>query len=98
MFLINLIELLGMCRLDAASSFGEGKKTLESKSYDIAVLDIMGVKGMELLKIANNQNIPALVLTGHALSEENLKESAEEGASFYAPKEEIHNISLYIDT
>jgi DNA-binding NtrC family response regulator len=92
----QLIELLDMCRVDAASSFEEGKKLLERESYDIAVLDIMGVKGMELLKIANKQNIPALMLTAHALSEESLKESAEEGASFYAPKEEINNIGLFV--
>ncbi|MBL7177723.1 MAG: response regulator [Desulfobacteraceae bacterium] len=92
----QLVELLDMCRVDAASSFEEGKKLLESEAYDIAVLDIMGVKGMELLKIANKQNIPALMLTAHALSEESLKESAEEGASFYAPKEEINNINLFV--
>lgn len=92
----QLIELLDMCRVDAASSFEEGKKLLERESYDIAVLDIMGVQGMELLKIANKQNIPALMLTAHALSEESLKESAEEGASFYAPKEEINNIGLFV--
>jgi DNA-binding NtrC family response regulator len=92
----QLIELLDMCRVDAASSFEEGKKLLEKESYDIAILDIMGVKGMELLKIANKQNIPALMLTAHALSEESLKESAEEGASFYAPKEEINNIGLFV--
>ena len=92
----QLVELLDMCRVDAASSFEEGKRLLESETYDIAVLDIMGVKGMELLKIANKQNIPALMLTAHALSEESLKESAEEGASFYAPKEEINNISLFV--
>ena len=92
----QLIELLDMCRVDAASSFEEGKELLESETYDIAVLDIMGVKGMELLKIANKQNIPALMLTAHALSEESLKESAQEGASFYAPKEEINNISLFV--
>lgn len=92
----QLIELLDMCRVDAAPSFEEAKTLLESESYDLAVLDIMGVKGMELLKIANEQNIPALMLTAHALSKESLKESAEEGAAFYAPKEEINNIALFV--
>lgn len=92
----QLTELLDMCRIDTASSFEEGKRLLESESYDIAVLDIMGVKGFELLSIANKQNIPALMLTAHALSEESLKKSAEEGASYYAPKDEIDKIDLFI--
>ena len=92
----QLIELLDICRVDAASSYEEGKRLLENEEYDIAVLDIMGVKGMELLKIANEHHIPALMLTAHALSEESLKESAEEGASYYAPKEEINKIDLFV--
>ncbi len=92
----QLTELLDMCRIDTASSFEEGKRLLENESYDIAVLDIMGVKGFELLSIANKQNIPALMLTAHALSEESLKKSAEEGASYYAPKDEIDKIDLFI--
>jgi FixJ family two-component response regulator len=31
----SLIELLDMCRVDAASSFEEGKRLLEDKSYAI---------------------------------------------------------------
>ena len=92
----QLIELLDMCRIDPASSFEEGKKRLEDERYDIAILDIMGVKGFELLKIANEQEIPALMLTAHGLSEENLKKSAEEGACYYAPKEKMHEIDLFV--
>ena len=92
----QLTELLDMCRIDTASSFDEGKMLLESEVYDIAVLDIMGVKGFELLKIANKHKIPALMLTAHALSEESLKKSAEDGASYYAPKDEINKIDLFV--
>ena len=54
----QLTELLDMCRIDTATSFEEGKKLLEREPYDIAVLDIMGVDGFELLSIANKNNIP----------------------------------------
>jgi len=91
-----LTELLGMCRIDTASSFEQGKELLESYQYDIAVLDIMGVKGYDLLKIANERNIPALMLTAHALTKEDLKKSAEEGASYYVPKDEINNIDIFV--
>jgi DNA-binding NtrC family response regulator len=91
-----LTELFGMCRIDTASSFEQAKELLESNEYDIAVLDIMGVKGYELLKIANEHNIPALMLTAHALTRENLKKSAEEGASYYVPKDEINKIDVFV--
>jgi len=91
-----LMELLDVCKIDAASSFEEGKKLLESRSYDIAVLDIMGVQGYELLRIANERGIPSLMLTAHALSPEDLKKSAENGASYYAPKDEMNKIDIFV--
>jgi CheY-like chemotaxis protein len=91
-----LVELLDMCKLDTASTFGEAKKLLEQNQYDIAILDIMGVDGYELLKIANSRHIPALMLTAHALSSDNLKRSAEEGAAYYAPKDKIDDIVLFL--
>ena len=92
----TLVELLDMCKLDTASSFGEAKKLLEENQYDIAVLDIMGVDGYELLKIANSRNIPAVMLTAHALSSDNLNRSAEEGAAYYAPKDKTDEIAAFL--
>jgi CheY-like chemotaxis protein len=91
-----LVELLDMCRIDTASTFGEAKKLLEENQYDITILDIMGVDGYELLKIANSRNIPAVMLTAHALSSDNLKRSAEEGAAYYAPKDKIDDIAAFL--
>ena len=91
-----LIELLSICRIDTASSFDEAKELLESNEYDIAVLDIMGVKGYELLEIANKRRIPALMLTAHALTKEDLKKSAKNGASYYVPKDEIDKIDVFV--
>ena len=92
----TLVELLDMCKLDTASSFSEGKKLLEDNPYDIAVLDIMGVDGYELLKIANSRHVPAVMLTAHALSSDNLKRAAEEGAAYYAPKDKMNDIAEFI--
>jgi DNA-binding NtrC family response regulator len=92
----TLTALLDICKIDAALTFEEGKRLLESNDYDVAVLDIMGVKGYELLEVANKRGIPALMLTAHALSKESLKKSAEKGASYYAPKDEINKIGLFV--
>jgi DNA-binding NtrC family response regulator len=92
----GLIDLLEICKIDTALSFEEGKRLLEENEYDLAVLDIMGVKGFDLLKIANERNVPALMLTAHGLSEENLKKSAKDGAAYYAPKDEMKNIGVFV--
>jgi DNA-binding response OmpR family regulator len=94
--LSQLVELLDMCRIDTALSFDEGKKRLESEPYDIAILDIMGVDGFELLKVANQYKIPVIMLTAHGLSEENLKRCVEQGACYYAPKEKMFEIDLFV--
>jgi DNA-binding NtrC family response regulator len=92
----TLTELLSICMIDRASTFEEAKELLEKYSYDVVVLDIMGVKGFELLKIAKEKDFPTLMLTARSLNEDTLKKSAEEGASYYVPKDEIGNIDVFV--
>lgn len=92
----SLVELLDMCKIDTASSFEDGRRLLERQSYDVAILDIMGVNGFELLKIANSKNVPALMLTANALSEENLKKSFKDGAAYFAPKDKMEEIDNFV--
>ena len=91
-----LTELLGPCMIDRASTFEAAREFLETTYYNVVVLDIMGVKGFVLLQIAKRKDIPALMLTAHALNKESLKKSAEEGASYYVPKEEIGKIDVFV--
>lgn len=92
----TLIDLLDMCKIDTALSYGEAEKLLKEADYDAVVLDIMGVDGYKLLEIANDRKIPALMLTAHALDEENLIKSAENGAAYFVPKDEMEDIETYI--
>ncbi len=89
-------ELLDMCNIDAAADFETGEKLLNQNKYDIAVLDIMGVNGYELLEIANKKGVPALMLTAHALSPDNFAKSISGGAKAYIPKEKITEIGIYL--
>jgi DNA-binding NtrC family response regulator len=89
-------ELLDMCEIVTAASFEEAKTLLESQNFDVAVLDIMGVDGYGLLEIATRKNIPALMLTAHAFTPDNLVKSIQEGAASYIPKEEITEIAEYL--
>jgi DNA-binding NtrC family response regulator len=88
-----LEDLLRMCKVVKASNFEDAKELLETQRFDLAVLDIMGVDGYGLLKIANERKVPAVMLTAHAFNPPNLVRSIREGAAFYIPKEEIERIA-----
>jgi DNA-binding response OmpR family regulator len=83
----TLREILEKCDVDTASTFQSAKALLESKAYDAVILDIMGVKGFDLLKIAAEKKIPALMLTAHGLNPDNLVGSIKLGAKSYIPKD-----------
>ena len=88
----TLAELLSMCDVVKASTFEAAEKAINSGNLDIAVLDIMGVSGYELLDIAKKKKLTAVMLTAHALSVEDTKKSILSGADLYIPKEEMVNI------
>ena len=93
----SLEDLLSMCKVTKASNFQDAKEYLQIQYFDIAVLDIMGVEGYDLLEIANENKITAAMLTAHALSPENLVKSYKEGAASYLPKEEMINIASFLN-
>ena len=92
----TLKDLLDMCAIETASDFETGEKLLKQNKYDIAVLDIMGVKGYDLLDVANRNGTPALMLTAHALSPDNFAKSITQGAKAYIPKEKMTDIAVYL--
>ena len=92
----TLVEILDMCLVDSAPNFETAQKFLNKNRYDLAILDIMGVRGYELLELANARNIPALMLTAHAVSPDNLVKSIKGGAQSYIPKDKISEIAVYI--
>ena len=93
----TLADLLPMCETVKASNFKEANDYLESEYFDLAILDIMGVEGYQLLEIANRRAVAAVMLTAHALSPENVVKSYKEGAASYLPKEEMVNIASFLN-
>lgn len=92
----TITELLDMCQTDTARDFKTAADLLGKRPYDMAVLDIMGVNGYGLLEIANQKNIPALMLTAHALTADNLVASIKGGAYAYIPKDEMADIEEHL--
>ena len=89
-------EILTMCEVVTASTFEQGKILLDSKEFDIAILDVMGVDGYGLLEIANKKDIPSVILTAHAFTADNLVKTIKVGGYSYIPKEEMSNITDYL--
>ena len=92
----TLKELLNTCVIDCAPNFETAKRFLETNSYDVAILDIMGVNGYGLLELTEDIGTPALMLTAHALSPEHLVGTLRKGAYSYIPKHEMINITVHL--
>jgi len=92
----TLRETLEMCEVETATTFEAAKGLLENQSFDAAILDIMGVRGFDLLKIAKEKKIPAMMLTAHGLNPDNLVGSIKLGAKSYVPKDRIYEIDIYL--
>ena len=83
--------------VNTATTFEKGREYLVSYTYDLVVLDIMGVRGFDLLKIAANANFPVVMLTAHALNPEALKQSIELGARAYLPKDRLGSLIPFLE-
>lgn len=92
----TLVELLDRCEVDTASTFETGRDFLKTRRYDAVILDIMGVRGFDLLEVATERKIPALMLTAHGLNPDNLVGSIKLGAKSYIPKDKIDDIGIYL--
>jgi CheY-like chemotaxis protein len=90
-------EQLDMCLVHTARDYSTALQYILSYTYDIVVLDIMGVNGFELLKEAVNREFPTVMFTAHALSPESLKKSMKLGAVSFLPKEKITELGQHLE-
>jgi DNA-binding NarL/FixJ family response regulator len=85
-----------MCIIDTAPSYETAVTFLEKNTYDAAIFDIMGVRGLDLLKAAVTRGIPVLMLTAHALNPDALVKSIRADARAYMPKDEMADIQYFL--
>jgi len=85
------------CFFDKVTTYIEAVERLASWTYDLVILDIMGVRGFDLLKNAVVRHFPVVMLTAHALSPEALRQSIEMGARAYLPKEKMGKIVPFLE-
>jgi CheY-like chemotaxis protein len=90
-------EMLSMCRMHKATDYATALQYLLSYTYDIVILDIMGVDGFSLLRKSVSRGFPTVMLTAHALSPESLKRSIKLGAVSFLPKEKMAEIESFLE-
>ena len=93
-------EILSSCpesKIDKATSYETALNLLKSQNYDLVILDIMGVRGFDLLDFAVKRDLPVAMLTAHALTPEALKQSFMMGARSYLPKEKLGEIIPFLE-
>ena len=93
-------EILAACpdsKVDKATNYKEAVERMMSLTYDVVILDIMGVRGFDLLELAVSRNFPVAMLTAHALTPEALKRSFELKARAYLPKEKLGEIVPFLE-
>lgn len=82
-------ESLDECEVATAGSFEEAEKAIAQSQFDLVILDIMGVRGFDLLEKCGERDMPAVMLTAHAIDVESLNKSLRLGAVSFLPKEEL---------
>ena len=83
--------------LDRATDYDTGYHLLRSWTYDAVILDIMGVRGFDLLNASVHLGFPTVMLTAHAFSAKDLQTSIKMGARAYIPKENMIDIADFLE-
>ena len=86
-----------MCLVHTATNYDTALQHLVSYTYDIVILDIMGVNGFELLKKSVSRGFPTVMFTAHALTPESLKKSIKLGAVSFLPKDKASELKNFLE-
>jgi len=93
----EILRAVPKCKFEKATTYEKAAKKLESQTYDVVILDIMGVRGFDLLDLAVRKNFRVAMLTAHALTPEALRRSFEMKARAYLPKEKLGEVVPFLE-
>jgi DNA-binding NarL/FixJ family response regulator len=93
----TVADELDMCIVHKAHDYSTGLQYLQSYTYDVVILDIMGVNGFELLKMSVERGFPSVMLTAHAVTPDAIKKSIKLGALSFLPKERMADLKEFLE-
>ena len=85
-------DILDDSTIHTARTYESASEKIAKHSYDLAILDIMGVNGLQLLDECVTKGIPTVMLTAHAVNPDTLMASIRKGAISYLPKESLADL------
>ena len=88
----TITDILNKSVIDWAWEYQNASKKIKTGKYDLVILDIMGVNGLQLLEESVNRGFPTVMLTAHALNPATLMESIQKGAISYLTKEKLSEL------
>ena len=80
-------EILDESKVDTARDYNSASQKIKERKYDLAILDIMGVKGYVVLELCNKKLVIVVMLTAYDVSPEVFNSSYEIGAASCVPLE-----------
>jgi DNA-binding response OmpR family regulator len=90
-------DILDGAVVDRAKDYETASQKIRDNVYDLAILDIMGVNGLQLLDETVAKGIPTVMLTAHAINPETLMTSIRKGAISYLPKEMLAELDTLLN-
>jgi len=85
------------CFFDKATTYKEATERMASWTYDLVILDITGVRGLDLFTNACVRNYPVVLLTDRRLDSEAMRQSNLLGARAYLPKQKIEEVIPFLE-
>ena len=93
----EILEACPECRFQKATTYKEAVEKMISWTYDAVILDVIGVRGINLLELAQSRRFPVGLLTTYPLTPETLRLNAQVSARAYLPKERIGEIVPFLE-
>ena len=95
--LATIDELLENSDVDKALDYQTASEKIAKFRYDLAILDIMGVDGLKLLQECVEKDIPAIMLTAHAMNYDTLMASVRDGSIAFLPKDKMGELDQLLE-
>jgi hypothetical protein len=93
----EILEACPDCQFHGVTTYTKAIERMASFTYDLVLLDLIGVRSYDLAKLAVSRNFPIALLTIHPLTPEVIKNFYQIKAYAYLPKERMGEIVPFLE-